>query len=64
MAELTPALDNEVEKDRDFEAFWVLVKDWSEQSRYEIKDEAEARDLLTAISDAQHGVLQWIRRHW
>lgn len=42
---------------------WAVVKDWTEESRYERKARHQARDLVRAIS-GQHGVLQWARRHW
>ena len=39
-----------------------IVKDWSEQSRYEIgKTEQEATDLYDAI---EKGVLPWIKARW
>lgn len=43
---------------------WLVVKDWSETSRYQNKSEAEAQDLFTAVADNMNGVLRWIRKHW
>ncbi len=43
---------------------WEVVTNWSEQSRYEIKAEADAKLLLEAIERPQDGVLPWIKRHW
>jgi hypothetical protein len=41
---------------------WNTVKDWSEQSRYQIgKTEKDARDLCDAI---ENGVLPWIKARW
>ena len=41
---------------------WDIVKDWSEQSRYEIgRAEPEARDLYEAI---EKGMLPWIKARW
>ena len=41
---------------------WDIVKEWSEQSRYEIgKTEKETTDLYDAI---EKGVLPWIKAHW
>ena len=41
---------------------WEIVKDWSEQSRYEIgKIEKDATDLYKAIAK---GVLPWIKARW
>lgn len=50
--------------DQALEINWAVVKDWGEQSRYENATEAKARDLIAAIEDQQHGVLQWIAQHW
>ncbi len=47
------------------EKHWSLVSNrWSEDCRYEDKSEKEAKDLLHAVTDSDHGVLQWLQRHW
>lgn len=43
---------------------WLITKDWSEQSRYEIKHLSDATYLLEAVSNQQHGVMKWIKTHW
>ena len=43
---------------------WTIVRDWSEQARYERKTRAEAQALYDAIVDPTHGVLPWIKSHW
>jgi HEPN domain-containing protein len=48
----------------DFKLNWATVKDWSEDSRYERRSEAEAKSLVAAIKSEASGVLQWIRQHW
>ena len=45
-------------------ANWDLLKDWSENARYEQKQEAEARELYEAVTHPTSGVLTWIKRHW
>ncbi len=45
-------------------AYWEIVIGWSEQDRYRIKDESQARKLVTAVTDNANGVLQWIRARW
>jgi hypothetical protein len=50
--------------DSDLQRNWRIVKDWSEQSRYERKTAAQAQQLIAAITDPVHGVLPWIKRHW
>ena len=55
-------LDDEMDKDTAVSPQWDTVKDWSEQSRYEIgTTEQEAVDLYDAI---EKGVLPWIKARW
>ena len=44
---------------------WDTVKDWTEQSRYDVTmDMRRARDLYRAITGRRDGVLPWVRRYW
>lgn len=43
---------------------WLIVKDWTEESRYERWTIAEATALIDAIREPNHGVLKWIKGHW
>lgn len=43
---------------------WTIVARWSEGSRYEQREQAEAEELISAITDPSEGVLQWIKQHW
>lgn len=63
-AGLKPALDKDLQKDRNLEVNWALVKDWTEKSRYEEHGQTKAENLYDAITDKKHGVLQWISRRW
>ena len=63
-ADLRAELDSELTSDPLFRRFWTLVGEWSEQTRYERHSRADAVALVAAISDDDHGVLQWLRRHW
>jgi HEPN domain-containing protein len=63
-AGLEPQLGQQTEKDSLFAVNWAVVKDWSEGSRYERHDRRKAGDLYSAITNRQHGVLRWLRRHW
>jgi hypothetical protein len=45
-------------------ANWLIVKDWSEESRYERWTVTEATTLIDAIQEPNHGVLQWVKGHW
>jgi HEPN domain-containing protein len=64
ISELELALNREIQADGVFSRYWTVVKDWSEDSRYQRRTAQEARDLYEAVSDRRHGVLRWIRRHW
>lgn len=64
VAGLELELRRQMKADRLFEVNWSVVKDWSEQSRYQRPTGEEARDLYSAVAHRQHGVLQWLRRHW
>ena len=63
-AGLTAQRDADAAADPDLEVNWGVVKDWTEESRYERKTQAEAQELIAAITDAAHGVLPWIRQRW
>jgi HEPN domain-containing protein len=63
-ADLGSDLAEEMKKDKQFKRNWVVVKDWSEESRYQRHGEQEARDLYSAITDKEGGVLQWIEQYW
>jgi HEPN domain-containing protein len=55
----------ELQANKAFEANWTIVKDWSEEARYEhMRSEQEARDLFTAVTDANSGVLTWLKTQW
>jgi hypothetical protein len=43
---------------------WQRLQDWTEQSRYQQKTQAEAQQLYDAVTDPKDGVMQWIRLHW
>jgi HEPN domain-containing protein len=50
--------------DAKFAANWAQVKDWSEESRYENHLQIEAEQMIKAVGDPDHGVMQCIRRYW
>lgn len=63
-AGLTTQRDADAAADPELEANWGIVKDWTEESRYERKTQAQAQQLIAAITDAAHGVLPWIKQRW
>ena len=56
--------DADAAADPALEKNWDIVKDWTEESRYERKTQAQAQQLIAAITDAARGVLPWIKRRW
>jgi hypothetical protein len=63
-AKLQTQHQSELNSDPQFKVNWTVVKDWSEEKRYEKSNEVAARDLIQAIRARKHGVMQWIRRYW
>jgi len=63
-AQLGSTLDIDSQKDKEFAKNWSLVQTWNEGSRYGMPTKLDAQGLFEAISDKQHGVLQWISQHW
>jgi HEPN domain-containing protein len=64
VAGLQPVLEQEMKDDPVFGVNWLVVKDWSEESRYQERTKREAHDLYAAITNRTHGVLRWIKQHW
>ena len=64
LAKLGPLFDAATAADSAFSDNRGVVKDWSEKKRYHIINEAEARELISAIEDGAHGVLSWLKSHW
>ena len=55
-------LEDEKENDFKFRLQWEIVKDWSEQSRYEFgKTGSEAQNLYSAI---EKEVLPWLKSRY
>ena len=50
--------------DPDFSFQWLIVKDWSETSRYQTYNQEKAHLIYSAITDPNHGVLKWLQQHW
>ncbi len=45
-------------------AYWAITNNWTEESRYAFWDPFAAASLIQAIQEPDHGVFQWVRRHW
>jgi hypothetical protein len=64
LAGLKPAWDAATNSNPAFSIFWGIAKAWSEQKRYHRMSETEARTMYEAVTDVNHGVMQWIRTQW
>lgn len=64
VAGLEAKLNEALALSKDFKLNWLIVKDWSEESRYENRGEAQAEALIVAVADPAFGVLGWIQQHW
>ena len=58
------AFEQEAGADAIFRANWAAVKDWTEETRYQNRGQRQAEEILTAINDPGHGVLQWLKGNW
>lgn len=64
-AGLTLLWTAELASDVDLKQNWNIVKDWTEESRYQLsRTQQEANDYYTAVSDAAHGVLPCLKKFW
>jgi hypothetical protein len=63
-AGLLPQFNADCNADPQLAAYWAIVTKWNEESRYEFWDPMAAATLLQAASDPDHGVFQWVKKHW
>lgn len=63
LAGLDASMEREFHNDPSLEVKWVVVKDWSEQSRYEVHGGKKANDMVNAVAD-RAGILTCIRKYW
>jgi hypothetical protein len=64
LAELEKNLVTQIRADATFAANWAITKDWGPESRYKLYLESEAKDFITSISNANNGILKWIKQFW
>jgi hypothetical protein len=63
-AGLEKELETQSKENKVFADNWEVAKDWSEEARYKEYNEKQARDMYNAVSDANNGVLQWVKTNW
>lgn len=63
-AQLDGDRHSEESRSPSFRINWSIVKDWTIDSRYKEWTEAEATDMVGAVSRRETGVFPWIKKHW
>jgi HEPN domain-containing protein len=64
-AELRLELAGALSANPAMDANWTIVKDWSEEVRYESgRTDQDAQALISAIVDDAGGLLPWLRLRW
>ena len=64
LAGLEAAMISETGVNPVFYQHWQVVKDWSENARYQTTHHQKAKKLYLAIKDNANGVMQWVKVHW
>ena len=65
VAELKDKLDNESKNNPTLRNNWAIVRDWTEQARYDDSmSVSEARSLYSACTARRNGVLAWLKKWW
>jgi HEPN domain-containing protein len=64
LAGIKKQLQDDMRKDQLLSAAWGIASKWNETSRYEMWDQFAAASMLEAVGDENHGVLQWLKKHW
>lgn len=65
LAKLEVEQATESQKDPFFRQNWATVQGWDPEERYGLnRTQPEAESMVNAVTDSEHGVLQWLKRHW
>jgi len=43
---------------------WNTMRQWDDEKRYGVVEEAEAKSLYSSATEPISGILEWIRRRW
>lgn len=63
-AGLKAVFDADTKADTELAAYWAIANNWSEESRYAFWDPFAAASLIQAVAEPNHGVFQWVKKHW
>jgi phosphoribosylformylglycinamidine (FGAM) synthase-like enzyme len=64
LAGLTKQFQDDTATTPNLAAAWGVASKWNEASRYAMWDNFAAASILNAVGDLNHGVLQWLKKHW
>ncbi|HEX7869468.1 MAG TPA: hypothetical protein VF455_05075, partial [Chryseobacterium sp.] len=67
LAGLQAKLDKELNANVNFKTNWSLVTSWTEAFRYKpigTSSQIDVQDVLSALEDANDGILTWIKKRW
>ena len=65
VAGLSETFKKDRDNNNDLEINWAIIQLWNPEKRYEKSiTKREAKDIYSAISNRQNGILRWIRQHW
>jgi HEPN domain-containing protein len=64
LAGIKRQLQDDMKNDAVLSAAWGVASKWNETSRYEMWDQFAAASMIQAVGDQNHGVLQWLKKHW
>ena len=67
LAGLSKALDNESNANVIFKTNWSIVTGWSESLRYNpigTSEKTKIEEIISALTDADNGVLTWLMKTW
>jgi hypothetical protein len=65
IAELKDGLETARAADKSLGLNWKIVRDWSEEDRYNLNiSKEDALELYSAITMRRAGIMAWLRNHW
>jgi len=58
-------LDKKMKSSGMFSDYWAVVKDWSEEVRYDTSvNDKKANNMIEAITSEKDGVMTWLKKWW
>jgi len=64
LAGIKERLKDDMKDDALLSSAWGVASKWNETSRYQMYDQFAAASMIHAVGDHDHGVQQWLKKHW